>query len=110
MNEYQDNNYSMQPKRMAPYAIAAMVLGIVSLMASALGLTLVLGILGLIYSNRGLAECRRNPGMYSGESMLIAGKVTSIIGIVLSCIAIVFIVLVIILALGLAAAGVAGAL
>ena len=100
----------MQERRTAPYAVAAMVLGIVSLMASALGLTLVLGILGLVYSNRGLAECRRNPGMYSGESMLIAGKVTSIVGIVLSCIAIAFIVLVILLGIGLVAAGVTDAL
>ena len=100
----------MQERRTAPYAVAAMVLGIVSLMASALGLTLVLGILGLVYSNRGLAECRRNPGLYSGESMLIAGKVTSIVGIVLSCIAIAFIVLVILLGIGLVAAGVTDAL
>ncbi len=110
MYENQDNNYSMQERRTAPYAVAAMVLGIVSLMASALGLTLVLGILGLVYSNRGLAECRRNPGMYSGESMLMAGKVTSIVGIVLSCIAIAFIVLVILLGIGLVAAGVTDAL
>ena len=96
MEEYQQNTHEMQPKETAPYAITSLVLGIASLVVSGLGITLVLGILGLIFSNKGMAEMQQHPGRYTGDGMLRAGKVTSILGIVLSSIALALIILLII--------------
>lgn len=96
MEDNQQYTPQAGPKQTAPYAVASMVLGISSLVVSGLGITLVLGIIGLIFSNKGLAEMNANPGMYTGDGMLRAGKVTSIIGIVLSSIALVTIILIIV--------------
>ena len=91
-------------KQTAPYAVASLVLGIASLVVSGLGITLVLGIIGLIFSNKGLAEFNEHPNLYTGDGMLRAGKVTSILGIVLGSIALVLIVLLIALGIGAAVA------
>lgn len=96
IEENQQNTSTWQPKATAPYAVSSMVLGIASLVVSGLGITLVLGILGLIFSNKGLAEFNAHPEHYTGDGMLRAGKVTSIIGIVLSSIALVAIILLIV--------------
>jgi hypothetical protein len=96
MEENQQYTPQPGPKPTAPYAVSSMVLGIASLAVSGLGITLVLGIIGLIFSNKGLAEMNEHPGMYTGDGMLRAGKVTSIIGIVLSSIALITIILLIV--------------
>lgn len=96
MEENQQYTPQAGPKQTAPYAVSSLVLGIASLAVSGLGITLVLGIIGLIFSNKGLAEMNEHPGMYTGDGMLRAGKVTSIIGIVLSSIALITIILLIV--------------
>lgn len=93
MEENQQNTQQMLLRPTAPYAISSLVLGIASLVVSGLGVTLVLGILGLVFSNKGMAEMQSNPGKYVGDGMLRAGKVTSILGIVLSSIALLLIIL-----------------
>lgn len=60
-------------------AVVALVLGILSLVVPYIGL--VLGIIGLIYANKSLEEIEQTKE--SGIGLAIAGKVTSIIGIVL---------------------------
>ncbi len=110
MEENQQYRESQEPKRTAPYAVASLVLGISSLVFSGVGITLVLGIIGLVFSNKGLAELERNPRMYTGDGMLRAGKVTSIVGIVFGGLALLAIVAVLIVGLGVAAAALGGTL
>ena len=105
MEENQQNMQVKQPRPTAPYAVSSMVLGIASLVVSGLGITLVLGIIGLVLSNKGLAEMQENPGMYTGDGMLKAGKITSIIGIVLSSVALVTLILIIVGIVAVAAVG-----
>lgn len=96
MEENQQYTQEVQSNETAPYAITSLVLGIASLVVSGLGITLALGIIGLVFSNKGLAEIQKHPGKYSGDGMLRAGKVTSILGIVLSSIALALIILLIV--------------
>lgn len=102
IEENQTYKDTFEPRAVPPYSIASLVLGIVSLAASSFGITLVLGILGLIYSNKGLSLYEQNPGKYATDGLLRAGKVTSIVGIVLSGLALLTIILVILFAVGMA--------
>ena len=73
-------------KQNAPYAVAALVLGICSLLFGCFFVGLVCGIVGLVLANKGLAAYNANPAAYSGFGMLKAGKVTSILGIIFGAI------------------------
>jgi hypothetical protein len=79
-----------QPK--APGAVASMVLGIISVCFGALGL--VLGIIALKYSKEAQRAIARHPGKYSGDDMATAGKVMGIIGIIIGCFFVVYIIFV----------------
>ncbi len=96
MEENQQDRAYSGPKITAPYAVASLVMGVASLVISGLGITLVLAIIGLVFSKKGLAEYNAHPEYYSGESMLKVGKITSIIAIVLSSIALLLIILAIV--------------
>ena len=74
----------------APYAVAALVLGICSLLFGCFFVGLVCGIVGLVLANKGLATYNANPAAYSGFGMLKAGKVTSILGIIFGAIYVVY--------------------
>ena len=78
----------IQPQENAPYAVASLVLGILSLVIGCLGVGLVLGIVGLVLGSKGTKAYNAQPGRYKGEGMLKAGKIMSIIGIVLGGIAV----------------------
>lgn len=80
----------MEKKQTAPNAIASLVLGISSLVFGCFFVGIVLGIIGLVLGNKGLAEYNANPDKYDGEGMLKAGRITSIIGIVLGGIYVVY--------------------
>ena len=73
-------------KQNAPYAVAALVLGICSLLFGCFFIGLVCGIIGLVLANKGLATYQTNPDLYSGYGMLKAGKITSILGIIFGAI------------------------
>jgi len=70
----------------APYAVASLVLGISSLVTGCLMIGLVLGIVGLVLANKGTKEVVLAPDTYSGTGMLNAGRITSIIGIILGAV------------------------
>lgn len=70
----------------APYAVASLILGIVSLLTGCLFIGLILGIVGLVLANKGNAIYIQNPSHYKGYSMLHTGKVLSILGIVFGAI------------------------
>ena len=71
-----------QQKTAAPYAVTSMVLGIASIVFGCFLVGLVLGIIGLVLANKGYSIYNLSPQSYTGEGMLKAGKITSIIGIV----------------------------
>jgi len=81
----------------APYAVASLVLGICSLVFSCFFVGLVCGIIGLILANKGFAEYDAHPDLYKGPGMLKAGKITSIIGIVLGALYILYYVIVVLI-------------
>lgn len=70
----------------APFAVAALILGIASLATGCLFIGLVLGIVGLVLANKGTAMVRLSSESYGGVGMLKAGRIMSIIGIVLGAI------------------------
>ena len=75
---------------MSPSATPALVLGILSLvLGGCFIIGLVLGIIGLAHARRGARDLELHPN-YEGEGMIVAGKVCSIIGIVLGCLQAVF--------------------
>jgi len=84
------NTTPMMQQQNAPYAVAALVLGICSIVFGCFFVGLVLGIIGLVLANKGIREFRANPERYKGYGMLSAGRVTSIIGIVFGALYIVY--------------------
>ncbi|MCQ2280733.1 MAG: hypothetical protein MJZ49_08050 [Bacteroidales bacterium] len=70
----------------APYAVAALILGISSLATGCLFVGLVLGIVGLVLANKGTTMVNLSPESYGGIGMLKAGKVMSLIGLILGAI------------------------
>lgn len=66
-------------KPMAPYAVAAMVLGILSLITPYLGLAM--GIVGLCLAANGLKRTKYNRSQYRGIGMLKAGLICSIVAL-----------------------------
>lgn len=102
-NSIYSETYYGYGKEEAPNGIASMILGICSIVLSASGFSLIAGIIGLIMANNGLRDYHNNPGRFNDDSKLKAGRVTSIIGIVLSAAAIVIFLLVIFFVIGAAA-------
>ena len=94
-------------KQNAPYAVAAMVLGICSIVFGCLFVGLVCGIIGLVLARKGFYAYNADPDMYTGKGMLTAGRVTSIIGIIFSAIHIVYWIVWVII-LGVLCAGMCG--
>ena len=70
-------------KQNAPYAVAALVLG-------CMFVGLVCGIVGLVLAKKGTDAYNEAPDQFTGDGMLKAGKITSIIGIILSALYIVY--------------------
>ena len=85
-NQYQGQQLMQQN---APYAVAALTLGIVSLLTGCLFIGLILGIVGLVLANKGTAMYMQAPSLYKGYGMLHTGKILSILGIVFGAIGLV---------------------
>lgn len=69
----------------APYSVASLTLGIISIIISAIGfIGVASGIIGLVLANNGLAQYNQNPSAYSNANKIKIGRITSIIGILLS--------------------------
>ena len=84
---YNQNLFIMegqQPQPQLPNATATLVLGILSIVFGCLFVGLVLGIIGLVLSKKGKEAYQANPSGYSGYGSLNAGRILSIIGIVLN--------------------------
>lgn len=72
-----------QAKQQLPNASATLVLGILSIVTGCFILGLILGIIGLAISSKDKRMYEENPKGYTGYGSLNAGRILSIIGIVL---------------------------
>jgi len=77
------------PKGSLPNATAVLVLGICSIVFSCFFIGLACSVVGIVLANKGRIMYRENPNLYDGYSMLNAGWIMSIIGVVLGSISIV---------------------
>lgn len=101
------NASPLMQQQNAPYAVAALVLGICSLVFGCFFVGLVLGIIGLVLANKGIAAYLANPERYTGYGMLKAGRITSIIGIVFGSLYIVYYIVAVVI-IGAAGASILG--
>jgi hypothetical protein len=79
-------------KQSLPNASATLILGILSIVLGCGILGLVLGIIGLVISKEGKDLYMHNPDTYSGYGNLNAGRIMSIIGIVIGGITIIWVI------------------
>lgn len=88
-----NNQFGQMP---VPNSTAVLVLGILSIVfCFCYGIIgIILGILAIVLASKGTAAYKQNPNAYSLSSFnnLKAGRVCGIIGLILSCIYIVFII------------------
>ena len=78
-------------KTLPPTAISSLVNGILSICLCILVIPgIICGFIGLNKAKKGFQDVEANPGMYNGISMLQAGRVTSIVGIICSFASILF--------------------
>ena len=83
-------NSSMDPKAKLPNSTAVLVLGICSILFSCLFVGIALGIIGIVLSGKGRKMYKEDPNLYDGYSQLNAGFITSIIGLSISVIYIIY--------------------
>ncbi len=84
-----------QMKPVLPNASATLVLGILSIVLGCGIIGLVLGIIGLVISKEGKELYAKEPDKYSGYGSLNAGRILSIIGIVLGGLSLIYVIVVI---------------
>lgn len=77
-------------KRILPNATATLILGIASLVFGCFFVGLLFGIIGLAISGKSKKAYLQNPDIYEGYAQLNAGRIMSVIGIVLGGLAIVW--------------------
>lgn len=100
----QTGNYNFNSQHL-PNATAVLVLGILSILgAFCYGIGIILGIIGLLISNKDRKLYLTAPELYSPTSYanLKAGRTCSIIGLILSVIIIIFVIVVLIFAFSFA--------
>ncbi|TVQ09906.1 MAG: DUF4190 domain-containing protein [Bacteroidetes bacterium] len=82
-------------KKPLPNATATLVLGICSIVFGCFFVGLVLGIIGLAISGKSRTMYMQNPGEYEGYGSLNAGRILSIIGIVLGSLTTIYYVVIV---------------
>ena len=88
----------MEKKETLPNSTAVFVLGICSIIFGCFFIGLILGIIGLNLAGKGRKMYSANPELYDGYGALNAGRIMSIIGVILgSLYTLYYIVLVLIL-------------
>ena len=81
---------SVPTRKTNGFAIAGLILGIISLFTFCLCGGLPFNVLGLTFSIVALVQVRGNPQQYEGHGLAIAGLVLSIVGIVLAVLLLLF--------------------
>jgi hypothetical protein len=87
----------MEEKETLPNAVATLVLGICSIVFGCLFIGLVLGIVGLAISGSSVKLNAQDPNKYNGYQMLNAGRIMSIIGIILGAIYVLYYIVVVVI-------------
>ncbi|MEN8186151.1 MAG: CCC motif membrane protein [Bacteroidota bacterium] len=80
-------------KEKLPHSQAALILGILSIFTACCCygfIGIIFGIIGLIQAKKAIAVHDENPELYNGINNANTGKVTSIIGLVIGVIVIIF--------------------
>jgi len=80
----------MENKQPLPNAVASLILGICSLLFGCVIVGLILGIIGVAISGGSKRLYMQNPAQYSGYGMLNAGRIMSIIGIILGALMVIW--------------------
>jgi asparagine N-glycosylation enzyme membrane subunit Stt3 len=84
-------NEELQNQKVSlPNAVAVLVLGICSIVFSCAFIGLACGIVGLVLSSKGMKMYKEDPNIYLNYGMLNAGRITSIIGICISGLSILY--------------------
>lgn len=73
-----------------PDSVASMVWGICSIASSFLIIGMIFGIIGLVKGRNATNAILDHPDEYTGEAFIRAGRITSILGIVFSGLAIIY--------------------
>ena len=87
----------MENKQSLPNWTATLVLGICSLVFGCLFVGFILGIIGVAISGRSKRLYLQNPNDYTGYGALNAGRIMSIIGIILGALAILYWIIVVVI-------------
>ncbi len=103
--QYQQAGNRPVQKPNVPNAVAALVLGILSIITSCYIIGLVLGIIGLVLANKGRQAYQETPDAYNGYGMLNAGRIMSIIGICLGGLWTLYWIIVAVIGVGMGLAG-----
>lgn len=77
-------------KQNLPYSVAALVLGICSIVFSCVFAGIVCGILGLVFSSKAFKAYALDPDLYTGTGMAQAGRITSIIGLCIGVLSVIY--------------------
>ena len=85
----------MEQKQTLPNATAVLVLGICSILFGCFFVGLILGIIGVVMAGQGRRLYSANPELYEGYGSLNAGRIMSIIGIILSSLYVVYWIIVV---------------
>lgn len=72
-----------RPQRTNGFAVTGLILGIFSLLTACCCSGLPFNVLGLIFSVIGLSQINRQPDVYSGKGIAIAGLIVSIVSLLL---------------------------
>lgn len=86
----------METKIQLPNSTAVLVLGICSLVFGCFMIGLILGIIGLVLAGKDIKLYKANPDIYDGYSALNAGRIMSIIGVIIGGIAFLYYLIVIV--------------
>jgi Ni/Fe-hydrogenase subunit HybB-like protein len=82
-------------KEKLPHSQAALILGIVSIVTACCCygfIGIITGIIGLLQANKAIAIHNENPDLYQGINNAKTGKTTSIIGIVVGTLALIWVI------------------
>lgn len=82
-----------------PDSVASMVWGICSIASSFFIIGLVFGIIGLVKGKNATNAILDNPDAYTGTAFIKAGRITSILGIVFSGLAVIYWIVILLLIL-----------
>ncbi|MDO9253961.1 MAG: CCC motif membrane protein [Bacteroidales bacterium] len=87
----------MENKKTLPNSTATLILGICSIVFGCLFVGFILGIIGLSISGTSKRLYLQNPNDYQGYGALNAGRIMSIIGLILGSIAILYWLIVVVI-------------